>query len=605
MKRSWVGIVALTTLMLGVTSTPTSASNWGLDKDVASEKRESAAELKLKYARELRVFENFFDSLYAPADWKQQYSGWTVTGAVQKAQEELAAMDTVTLSDFHRIVKHFFNSTKDYHVGVSFIKSEFASLPFSVKGVQGRYFLAEVNRDRLPYASFPFDQGDEIIEFDGQPIAAVIDHLRREEFGDNVFETDQALAEIYLTRRSAARAVKVPQGPITVGIVQAGSDRIQRRQLVWTYTPEVVRPGPSEAVLAKPGCEIEGQNEFGKRLFARQPAVPNLLKEKADGPFSLGGFDSYVPELGEIIWSGSPVGHFKAYIYRNEEGRQIGYVRIPHYSCNAPQVNEFAHIMKKMAQNTEALVIDEVNNPGGSVFYLYALASMLTDSPLKTPKHRIAITQDDVVGALEAIPYFEWVGDEEDAQRLLGAHLGGFPVSYQLAQSMLGYFRGIVSSWNAGKTLTDPMYLYVDDINPCSYVNYTAPIVVLTNELCFSGGDFFPAILQDNARATIVGTRTAGAGGFVLGMEYPNRFAIGSFSLTGSLAERVSNNPIENLGVTPDHHLELTVNDIQGNFGDYRDSVNSIVNSLLEGDEHVAFADEEAAEEDFDEEEWI
>jgi C-terminal processing protease CtpA/Prc len=107
--------------------------------------------------------------------------------------------------------------------------------------------------------------------------------------------------------------------------------------------------------------------------------------------------------------------------------------------------------------------------------------------------------------------------------------------------------------------------------------------MVLINELDFSGGDFFPAIMQDNKRAVILGTRTAGAGGYVLQYQFPNLSGIYLFSLTGSLAERDGGDMIENLGVTPDVGYELTPDDLEFGYQGYKSKIVSTMEEMLKG----------------------
>jgi C-terminal processing protease CtpA/Prc len=237
------------------------------------------------------------------------------------------------------------------------------------------------------------------------------------------------------------------------------------------------------------------------------------------------------------------------------------------------EVKDFLSIVKRMEESTDAMVIDQVNNPGGSVFYLYSLVAMLTDKPMLTPKHRMIITQADVAGALETLKGLEKVANEEEAKKVLGATLGGYPVSYQLSQFFKEYMQFIVEQWNQGVHLSSPFYLGLDKIMPHPEGSYTKPILVLINEFDFSGGDFFPAILQDNHRATLLGVRTAGAGGYVNGVEFPNLLGVAGFSFTGSIAERVDLNPIENLGVTPDVKYPLTAEDMKNGFASYKKKI--------------------------------
>ena len=149
-------------------------------------------------------------------------------------------------------------------------------------------------------------------------------------------------------------------------------------------------------------------------------------------------------------------------------------------------------------------------------------------------------------------------------------------------ENIKDYFSTIVETFKNGKTLTEPLHLFGEkEIQPNSTVVYKKPMLVLINELDFSCGDFFPAMIQDNKLGKLFGKKTAGAGGYVLFHPYSSSFGVAGFSLTGSIGYRFDGSPIENLGVTPDIPYELTVKDLQSNYQDYIHAVNTEVNKLL------------------------
>ena len=72
--------------------------------------------------------------------------------------------------DFQIVLKEFLGAAKDYHVNAHFYSTEEAHLPFTVKGAEGRYFIAHINRLRAPTYSFPFEVGGRLAEICGSAL---------------------------------------------------------------------------------------------------------------------------------------------------------------------------------------------------------------------------------------------------------------------------------------------------------------------------------------------------------------------------------------------------------------------------------------------------
>lgn len=552
----------------------------------------SASTRQEKMIADLEFIGGIFDTAYAPKEWKGRHLGWNLDQEISRAKEQVLASESISTREYQRILKSFFQSAKDYHVGVYFHGTERANLPFVVKGTQGRYFLVYIDRQKLSKIAFPFQEGDELLSFDGVPVAQIVESLRVAA-DTGVPSTDQSLAELYLTSRRATNFLgEVPRGPVMIELKRKADGKILRHQMIWNYVAEAIPEWngllPSSQLLKK------------SENFPLAQMVSPITKEfsesavDANHPYTIGFRNSYLPALGEKIWESTKESIFSAYIFRNTEGKLIGYIRVPNYGCSiqdvgrsetkeiAECVKEFAEVMAKFEKVTDGLVIDQLNNPGGSVFYLYALASTLSDQPLFAPRHRMAVNQSDVFEGISTLPALEKVTNDEEAQKLLGTNESGYPVTYQLVQHVIHYYRFMADEFRAGRKLTSPNYIWgVDQINPHPTSRYTKPVLMLINSLDFSGGDFFPAILQDNKRITVMGTRTAGAGGYVNRITYPNLFGVSGFSFTASIAERINQDPIENLGVTPDVPYELTVNDLQDGYKDYLNAIRTQISSMV------------------------
>ncbi len=550
--------------------------------------------LKKRVLSDLDSIRNIFEVKYAPLKWKQEWAGWNIDQAIEEAKDSVKSMSSPTLKECQGVIKDFFNSTHDYHVGVEFYSTESALLPFMIKGSNKRYFFCYVDRSQAPKKLFPFEVGDEILTFDSHPIHDVIGELREQEVGSNVLETDQALAELTLTYRQGEMGHYVPSGDVKITGKKKGTNQEISTTVRWIYTPERIRDFSQldlnvDMSMCKQEWKEDWQTALKKSQFFEKFMVAHFWHKSFVGAslemnrHTLGTRSSYIPPLGAKIWKPEFDTFFDAYIFRTPSGKEIGYIRIPHYDGDEEELDEFGLLMSIFQQYTDALVIDQINNPGGSIFYMYALASTLIDRPSHTPKHHLALTQEEVHTALCLLPLLHEVKDDDTAQELLGETVGGYPVDYEFVCLMEQFCQFLIDQWNRGNLYTESTFLFgVDQLKPHPYYRYNKPIVLLVNSLDFSGGDFFPAIMKDNQRATILGTRTAGAGGYVLPVSFPNHSGIRAFLLTGSLAERLNHEPIENMGIEPDIHYELSVRDLQENYTEYVEAIVTTVESLVE-----------------------
>lgn len=545
--------------------------------------------IKSKMYGDIDFIKNTLKIQYAPLEWKSVYSGWDLDAEITNAKTLIASKQNITVKDYQYIVKRFLNTTDDYHVSIRFYSTEAASLPFRIKGAKGRYFFTFIDRSRLSPSIYPIKEGDELISFNGKPIAQAVDEFKKLEVGTGNSLATQAIAESYFTGRFGAEGHEVPKGPVMLTVKSKHTGKISSYQIMWNYIPEQIKnPFAHNRLMAhtqtlKPNktsisLPLKNHPLFQKMMLATHYENFKTGASRDD----LGAKQSFIPLLGKKIWEADYLSSFHAYLFENADHKKIGYIRIPHYVNFTDEVEQFKTIMQFFQENSDALVIDQINNPGGRLFYLYALVSMLTDQPVSAPRHRISLTQKEIAFAIEVLPILEEIQTDEDAQVVMGDLMEGNKVTFQSAQFFLNYLRFIIDEWNAGQITTSPIYLWgIDFIPPHPEVQYTKPIVVLINSLDFSGGDFFPAILQDNKRATLLGTQTAGAGGFVLNASFPNIFGIEFFTYTASLAERNDNRVIENLGVTPDVYYEISADDLQNNYREYVSKILQTVDEVL------------------------
>jgi C-terminal processing protease CtpA/Prc len=302
-----------------------------------------------------------------------------------------------------------------------------------------------------------------------------------------------------------------------------------------------------------------------KRLGDNWLALRSEADPTSDTGFGLGARKSFVPDLGTLVWESAQSATesgFTSRIFQIGDGRKIGFVRFPKFDYDEKVVARFGEVITRLQNETQALVVDVTDNPGGSMFQMYAMISFLTDRSLSVPKHEMRFDQDDVDAAAEVVARADAGQLEPDD-----------------TPELIAYSRFIVSEVKAGRGLgklnTVPEYLGgIGEIAP-SKNPYTRKLVVLINELTFSAAEFLAAIFQDNKRATLFGARTAGAGGCARRIRLPlfKEVGIDYMTLTWTLAWRTNGQPIENVGVTPDVPYSISVDDLRFDYQNYRNAL--------------------------------
>jgi len=280
------------------------------------------------------------------------------------------------------------------------------------------------------------------------------------------------------------------------------------------------------------------QEPFASKFDMSKPVAVSAL---LPAPFDLGSFESWVPYLGKPIWrppEHSPAEGYFTYVSELSDGARVGYVRIPDYNTNVDRLRFFSSLTQFFERDTQAMVIDQVGNPGGSMIFMYSILSHLIQEPVEPPPHTITIWEEDLEEATQALKNPSNDRNEK-----------------------ISYFRRIVSEHSAGRGKGDrpttPLFLSGIEQVPPSNNPYTKPIVVLNSSLTMSAGEFLSAMLKESNRAVFFGEGTRGAGGCVRPVTYSSSVIPLFGTLTWTLGRRTNGEFIENVGIDPDVSYEI------------------------------------------------
>jgi Peptidase family S41/PDZ domain len=522
---------------------------------------------------------------YGPYEWKRDVQGFDLLRLTPWLQRIHHSDDL----DFQEALIEYVASLNDAHDVIVFPTTFSAALPFTVDLYDGRVLIDSINRVRLPVAQFPFGVGDELLTLDGRAVGELIESFRKYAISANPRSTARTAAARLVSRSQQI----MPHAPeignaATVTISEAISGKTNTYVIPWVKNgiplmsqgplPSPVRgngrlflptdgqeitaglPGAAAASIA--AFKVNETSPADDTLPAYMEPIRPLLSVSAPTDYyGVLGFGSRLPifalptgftDLSAacpscIVRPGEPVFYLFG-TFTTPGGVRVGFVRIPSMSppSSAAALAQLDRAMALFASSTDALIVDVMRNPGGSVAFVEAVAQRLIPTPFTSIGFEIRATAS-------------WLFSF--AAQLSAARQNPTTPPAVLANLEANY-NEVLNAFNENRGRSAPVSLNATGsltLTPVAGA-YTKPIMMLTDEFSASGGDMLPAIFQSNGRGPVFGWRTMGAGGSVVGFSGP-AFTESFFRITVSLMNRmhVVTTPdfppspyIENVGVRPD-----------------------------------------------------
>jgi ligand-binding SRPBCC domain-containing protein len=279
------------------------------------------------------------------------------------------------------------------------------------------------------------------------------------------------------------------------------------------------------------------------------------------------------------------------------EGKQIGILRIPDYAPfgMAPEMHWLNEVMKQLENATDALIIDQLSNPGGYVFQFAEIAGLFAhEKPIDLGTFEARLSETFFAAYEQApVPDFDHEKFVHD-QRLNFAHL----TLHRRAMEALRKRFDAGERWSGPLAFGASQTFFLPGQSGQVFARngaaYSKPVLVLNDERSGSGGDFLPAALQANGRALIFGDTSLGLGGPVYRGQSSMPGSEMSMRCTYGMCYRADGLPIENVGVVPDVLRPLTEYDLRGRFSSYAKDALKLAVRLASGATREEIVSEEA-----------
>lgn len=507
---------------------------------------------------------NILQRNYGPLRWKKQSVGLDFAKHVEEYKARVAAARND--AEYYNLLARFTAGLKDAHVTAMIPSTQRSQLGFTTDLIEGKVLIETVDRLKLPEVLFPFNKGDQLISVGGKSVEQIMDDMMAVSDTGHI-NSSKRIAAARIPSRRQDRGFAIPKGVTTITVLPKGAAQPVTVTATWIVSGAPILDLDDLENMGEDTDAVPTSATNGKQLLAALKKLPEfnsaLSKVQLEDLSQIGIADIGSPKsmfklpanAKEI--PGMPV---TAAIYE-VAGKKIGLVRIHQY-MEEGLLEVIARCVFVMEKETDVLVIDQANNPGGSVSLVSDLVGLFADKSYKDMDFKIR-------------PSLNWVTKFHDINEKIAKMLKDDPNDFaaNALKARFDYLEGeIKDAMTSKRFLTNPVSLNLTGsfgmIQPNAQVRYTKPVLLLINEFDFSGGDAFPAIMKDNGRVTLFGAQTSGAGGNVA--EHGSLANSGfKLQLTESLMVRPNGQFMENRGVKPDVAYEITEDDFMNDYRGY------------------------------------
>lgn len=550
---------------------------------------------------------SIFNENYAPLEYKEKRFSFNYETLKEKYLED--AKNTKSNDEFYDLMYRFVSEFKDAHTSASLTNS---ALPGRTKVAYLGFFGVRV-KDTLVVTSFlptmqggnfPIHYGERVLKMDGVPL---VDIIRNEMVNFRNLGQDEAnltyhMGNIFARVSTVNGQPKKDTAVVTVvrggkevdivlpwivkDLVQFVDDQRKAAAHVGDdYRKEETRdnafyslgfmalqklgngemnfmPSFLQKITRKaPGFKFWNTFEFVdtmptiqsatlRNTIAEAAQMLNLIPNKQALLRAGATPMDYLRSQRMVPWnvfSMEGANTYPAYVSQEEiydadgkgtgQKKFVGYMYLDTFSPENDEDAVLAEVQtmlyRMQALGVKDLVIDTINNGGGSLSLGMKLAQLFSKDKVVMPDMQFKLSET-------WLDEFEQqsLGGATDLDRELGRR------AYNLLKSEKDGGKKISSRFSAEALLPyqlESNYALGEKLN----------IVILVNEMCASMCDIFAGIMKDNKLATIMGSRSMGAGGNVVEHMFAPNTGL-AVRQTESLIVSPSGEYIENNGVEPD-----------------------------------------------------